>query len=70
MPMSYAIAITRAAKLAQRHATEYHVVWDCAYFPEYPRQQCYDTASDYDLETFYAGLNPVATLLPDGSLEH
>jgi len=68
MPMTYAQAVTRAVKLARKNSSDYHVVWDSTYYPDYPRNACYDAASDYDLETFYAGINPVATFLPDGAI--
>ena len=58
--MTYSQAIEKAQKRAQRLKQWIYVVWD---------GDGYETASDWDMETWFLGSDPVATVNPCGEVE-
>ena len=58
--MSYADALQRARRLAERRRQAVYVVLADAYWHEY------ETATEEQLETYFAGSHPLAYVDPEG----
>jgi len=60
-------ALHAAKRIARKRSQIVYVVWSSE--PDDPAGEHYHTATEYDLDTFFAGCDPIAAVEPDGCVD-